>query len=99
MAHEYITRKGMRDSVNEIVFFGSVYGKDGIKPDPSKIEDIRKMPTPQDRADLQRFIGLMNYLAAYIPHFADNVSPPCENSSRRTSHSCGTKITSVPMMI
>ena len=60
---------------NEIVFFGSVYGKDGIKPDPSKIEDIRKMPTPQDREDLQRFIGLMNYLAAYIPHFADKVSP------------------------
>ena len=52
-----------------------MYGKDGIKPDPSKIEDIRKMPTPQDREDLQLFIGLMNYLAAYIPHFADNVSP------------------------
>ena len=60
---------------SEIVFFGSVYGKDGIKPDPSKIEDTRKMPTPQDRGDLQRFIGLMNYLAAYIPHFADKVSP------------------------
>ena len=37
---------------NEIVFFGSVYGKDGITPDPSKIEHIRKMPTPQDREDL-----------------------------------------------
>ena len=60
---------------SEIVFFGSVYGKDGIKPDPSKIEDIPKMPNPQDREDLQRFIGLMNYLAAYIPHFADKVSP------------------------
>ena len=60
---------------NDIVFFGSVYGKDGIKPDPSKIEDIRKMPTPQDREDLPRSIGLMNYLAAYIPHFADKVSP------------------------
>ena len=30
---------------------------------------------PQDREDLQRFIGFMNYLAAYIPHFADKVSP------------------------
>ena len=33
------------------------------------------MPTPQAKEDLQRFIGLMNYLAAYIPHFADKVSP------------------------
>ena len=46
---------------SEIVLFGSVYGKDGIRPDPSKIEDIRNMPTPQDKEDLQRFIGLMNY--------------------------------------
>ena len=60
---------------SEIVFLGSVYGKDGIRPDPSKIEDIRNMPTSQDKEDLQRFIGLMNYLAAYIPHLADKVSP------------------------
>ena len=60
---------------SEIVFFGSVYGKDGIKPGPTKIEDICKMSTPPDRENLQRFIGFMNYLAAYIPHFADNVSP------------------------
>ena len=51
---------------NDIVFFGYVYGKDGIKPDPSKIDDIRKMSTPQDSEDLQRFTGLMNYLALYI---------------------------------
>ena len=31
---------------SDIVFFGYVYGKDGIKPDPSKIEDIRNTPTP-----------------------------------------------------
>ena len=58
---------------SEIVFFGSVYGKDGIKPDPNKIEDTRKMPTPQEREDLQRFICLIKSLAAYIPHFADKL--------------------------
>ncbi|KAI0220548.1 hypothetical protein LSAT2_027945 [Lamellibrachia satsuma] len=39
---------------DKIVFFGSVYGQDGIRPD--KIEDIHMMPTPQDKEDLQRFI-------------------------------------------
>ena len=33
-----------------------MYGRDGIRPDPSKIGDIRKMPTPQNKEDLQRFI-------------------------------------------
>ena len=28
----------------EIVFFGSVYGQDGIRPDPNKVEDIHMMP-------------------------------------------------------
>ena len=32
-------------------------------------------PTDEDKEDLQRFIGLINYLAACIPHFADKVSP------------------------
>ena len=42
---------------SEIVFFGSVYGKDGIRQEASKIEDIRKMPTPQDKgtATVHRF--------------------------------------------
>ena len=30
---------------SEIVFFGCMYSKDGMRPDPSKIEDIRNMPT------------------------------------------------------
>ena len=42
---------------SEIVFFGSVYGKDGIKPDPSKIEDTQDAyPTRQGRsATVHRF--------------------------------------------
>ena len=70
---------------NEIVFFGSVYGKDGIKPDPSKIDDIRKMPTPQDSEDVQRFTGLMNYLALYtsVYRISQTRCHRCENSSRR----------------
>ena len=60
---------------HEIVFFGSVYGHAGITPDTNKVEDIHMMPTPQDKEDPQRCIGLMNYLAAYIPHFADKVAP------------------------
>ena len=43
--------------------------------DPDKIEDIHMMPTPQDKDDLQRFIGLMNYLAAYITRFVGKAIP------------------------
>ena len=54
---------------DNMVFFGSVYIQDGFRLDPDKIEDIHMMPTPQDKEDLQRFIGLMN-----IHRFADKAT-------------------------
>ena len=59
----------------QINFFGSEYSDTGIRIDPGKIEDVQAMPTPQDREDLQRFLGLMNFLSAYIPNFAEMSAP------------------------
>ena len=36
------------------------------------------MPTPQDKEDLQRFVGFMNYLVPYISRFADKATPLIE---------------------
>jgi hypothetical protein len=38
----------------QIEFFGSVYTSEGIKPDPAKVDDIRQMPTPQDKEEVFR---------------------------------------------
>uniref|UniRef100_A0A671UB87 Reverse transcriptase/retrotransposon-derived protein RNase H-like domain-containing protein n=1 Tax=Sparus aurata TaxID=8175 RepID=A0A671UB87_SPAAU len=54
-----------------ISFFGNLYTENGIKPDFAKIRDIQKMPTPQNTDELHRFMGMLTYLAAYIPKFAD----------------------------
>uniref|UniRef100_A0A8C2EQ68 Gypsy retrotransposon integrase-like protein 1 n=1 Tax=Cyprinus carpio TaxID=7962 RepID=A0A8C2EQ68_CYPCA len=54
-----------------ISFFGNLYTDKGIRPDPAKIHDIQKMPTPQNKDDLHRFMGMLNYLSPYIPKFAD----------------------------
>ncbi|UYV82722.1 K02A2.6-like [Cordylochernes scorpioides] len=39
--------------------------------DPSKLEAIQKMEIPMDKTSLQRFLGTMNYLAKFMPNFAD----------------------------
>ncbi|RXN36142.1 putative protein K02A2.6-like protein [Labeo rohita] len=52
-----------------ILFFGMT--DKGIRPDPAKVQDIQKMPAPQSKDDLHRFMGMMNYLSPYIPKFAD----------------------------
>ena len=58
-----------------INFFGSMYTRSGIYPDPSKVEAITTMPSPKNKEDLQRCLGLFTYLAAYIPNFSEKSAP------------------------
>ena len=58
----------------EISFFGNIYSKDSIRPDPAKVHDIQNMPVPQDKEDLERFLG-MTYLATFIPNFSEESQP------------------------
>ena len=60
---------------SEISFFGNIYSKEGIRPDPAKIQGIQNMPIPQDKEDLQRFLGMMTYLSAFIPNFSKESQP------------------------
>lgn len=43
---------------------------DGVKPDPKKVEAIVAMPTPANREDLQRFLGVVTYLSKFIPNMS-----------------------------
>ena len=61
--------------VKQIHFFGSIYSADGIRPDPDRVVDIHAMPTPQDKADLQQFLGVVNFVSPYIPNCADKAAP------------------------
>uniref|UniRef100_A0A8C6M3H6 Reverse transcriptase/retrotransposon-derived protein RNase H-like domain-containing protein n=1 Tax=Nothobranchius furzeri TaxID=105023 RepID=A0A8C6M3H6_NOTFU len=45
----------------------------GLQPDPAKIRDIQEMPTPQNKDELHRFIGMLTYLPTYIFKFTHKV--------------------------
>ena len=57
-----------------IVFLGHIVSE-GIKIDPSKTEAITKMPLPRSVNDLQRFLGMINYLGKFIPNLAEHATP------------------------
>ena len=46
-----------------VPFFGMVLTADGIKPDPKKVETIKKWPMAQNVTELQSFLGYVNYLS------------------------------------
>ena len=59
----------------EISFFGNIYSKDGIRPNPAKVHGIQNVPIPQDKEALQRFLGMMTYFATFISNFSKDSQP------------------------
>ena len=56
---------------SSVSYFGNLYTAEGIRPDPEKVQNIRQMPTPQNKEDTQRFLGMLTYLSQFIPQLAD----------------------------
>ncbi len=59
----------------EISFFGNQYTGEGISPDPNKIRDLNRMPTPKSKDELKRLLGLTTYLSQYIPNYSSKAKP------------------------
>ena len=54
---------------------GNLVSSKGLKPDPKKVEGIIDMWTPTDIPSLQRLLGMINYLAQYIPNECTITAP------------------------
>lgn len=44
-------------------------------PDPEKIEVIRQFPEPENKKNLQKMLGMINYLRQFIPNLSEITSP------------------------
>ena len=56
--------------LQEVTYLGRVISVDGVKPDPEKIKDILDMPNPTDETGVQRILGMINFLAKFIPNMS-----------------------------
>lgn len=54
---------------------GNMVTKDGVSADPDKVAAILKWPAPTGPKDVQRFLGLANYLRHMIRHFSSMAAP------------------------
>lgn len=59
----------------EIVFFGNIYGRDGVRPDPQKVAAIRDISPPSSVKELQSFLGMVTYLSPFISNLSELTSP------------------------
>ena len=62
-------------SKKKIKFLGHLVSEEGVEVDPEKVEAIRKFPAPKNITELQRFNGMTNQLAKFIPELASMNEP------------------------
>jgi len=56
--------------VSEIDFYGYVFTKDGLKPDPDKVRAVKESAPPTSKADVRSFLGMLGYLSKFIPNYS-----------------------------
>ena len=54
----------------EIPFFGNIISDSGRRPDPQKTEAILNMDPSASLADLQTFLGMVQFLSRFVPNLA-----------------------------
>ncbi|KAJ8708897.1 hypothetical protein PYW07_013501 [Mythimna separata] len=57
--------------VSEVCFLGYVFSKDGARADKEKVKAIVNMPTPKNVKELQRILGMINYLGPFISNLSE----------------------------
>jgi hypothetical protein len=68
----------------EVPFIGNVATAEGLCVDPSKVQAIQDMPSPQDVTAVQRLLGLAQYLSKFLPHLSDITKPLRELTQKDT---------------
>lgn len=58
-----------------VKFMGHLFTSQGLMPDPEKIQAILQMPEPDDLTALKRFLGMVTYLAKFMPHLSQMTEP------------------------
>lgn len=70
-----LNRSKCKIRLTEMTYIGHVLSEEGLKPDLEKVRAIQDMPAPEDKAALQRFTGLLQYLSKFIPNPSDISAP------------------------
>jgi hypothetical protein len=66
----YCNPKKTKLFCHEIHFLGHRISARGIEPDEGKADRIKNWPTPKSASDVRSFLGLVRYLAAFLPKLA-----------------------------
>lgn len=61
--------------VKTLTFVGDVLSEEGVKLDPRKTSAINNMERPNNKDEVRRFLGMVTYLAKFVPQLSTRSAP------------------------
>lgn len=77
--------------MEKVKYVGHVVSKNGIEPDPEKIEKVVNWPRPTKPDEVRQFLGFVGYYRRFIKDFTkiakplNELMPPTTQKSRKNS--------------
>lgn len=68
----------------EVMYLGHIIGRDGVRPDPKKVEAVQNFPRPENPKTIKQFLGLAGYYRRFIPGFSKVAKPLTELLKKET---------------
>ena len=59
----------------EVKYLGHIISAEGVKPNPKKVEAIKRAPCPKDLNQLRSYLGIINYYSHFIPNLSTKLNP------------------------
>ena len=70
-----LNREKCEFRVKEVIYIGHKLTAEGVKPDEQKVEAIKRMPPAEDKKGTERLLGVVNYLAKFVPNMSTITKP------------------------
>lgn len=67
--------KKLQLRLKEVTYIGHLLTSEGLKANPAKVSAIRQMRRPTDVKGVQRFLGMVNYLAEFCSYASELCEP------------------------
>ena len=68
-------QRNFNSNLPPVTFMAYKLTDNGVEPDPAKVAAITEVPKPTDKAGVQRFLGMCQYLGKFCHNLSETVLP------------------------